>query len=79
MIYSPLLVTPANKPHAARTHLIRHSLDGGKTFVNDEATSGSRAVVSGLPPMVEILFQVAAKDRSGTSAYCTSVPITLLR
>jgi len=79
VIYSPLLVTPANKPYARRTHFIRHSLDGGKTFVNDEATSASRAVVSGLPPMVEILFQVAAKDRSGTSAYSTSVPITLVK
>src|SRR6185437_12006047 len=28
VIYSRLLATPANKPYARRTHLIRHSLDG---------------------------------------------------
>jgi hypothetical protein len=78
-IHTAFLETPKNKPYAKRTHLIQHSLDGGKTLVGDESTSESRALISGLPALVAIQFQVAAKDPSGTSAWCAPVPITLLK
>jgi hypothetical protein len=78
-IHSAFLQTPKNKPYAKRTHLIQHSLDGGKTFVGDEPTSESKALISGLPAMVPLQFQIAAKDSSGTSAWCAPVPITLLK
>ena len=79
VIHSALLVTPKNKPSAKRTHLIRHTLDGGKTFVSDEPTSNARTLVSGLPALVLIGFEVAAKDSSGVSAWCPTVEITLVK
>jgi hypothetical protein len=77
-ITSSLLETPKNKPTAKRTHLIRHTLDG-KTYVTDEATSNAQTLISGLPPLVPIGFEVAAKDASGTSAWCGTVTLTLVK
>jgi hypothetical protein len=78
-IRSFLLETPRNRPYAKRTHLLRHTLDGGRTFVEDEATSTCQAVISGLPALVPIGFEVAAKDASGVGAWCPRVGITLTR
>ena len=77
-ITSSLLETPKNKKNAKRTHLIRHTLDAGKTYLMDEATSNAHALISGLPVLTPIGFEVAAKDSSGTSAWSAAVPITLL-
>jgi hypothetical protein len=79
VIRSSLLVTPKNKPYAKRTLLVHHTLDGGKTFVADDPTSNARTLVSGLPALVPIGFEVAAKDSSGIGAWCPTVPITLLK
>jgi hypothetical protein len=79
VIHSALLATPKNKPYAKRTILVHHTLDGGKTFVSDDPTSNARTLVSGLPPLVPIGFEVAAKDSSGVSAWCPTVPITLTK
>jgi hypothetical protein len=78
-IRSYLLETPRNRPYAKRTMLLRHTVDGGRTFVEDEATSTSQVVISGLPALVPIGFEVAAKDASGVSAWCPRVEITLTR
>jgi hypothetical protein len=78
-ITSSLLQTPKNKKAAKRTHLIRHTLDGGKTYVTDEATANAHALISGLPALTPIGFEVAAKDSSGVSAWSVMVPITLLK
>jgi hypothetical protein len=72
-VTSSLLVTPKNKPTAARTFLFRHTLDG-KTFINDEPSSVANTLISGLPSLVAIGFQVAAKDSSGVSAWSVTVP-----
>jgi hypothetical protein len=48
-----------------RTWLWRHTLDGGKTFVNDDPTAVARTQITGLPLNTEIGFQVAAKDSKG--------------
>jgi len=77
-ITSSLLETPKNKKGAKRTFLLRHTLDG-KTYVTDEATSVARTLISGLPPLVPIGFEVAAKDASGTSAWCQTVTLTLVK
>jgi hypothetical protein len=78
-MHSYLLATPKNKPTAKRTHLIRHTLDNKKTFINDEATSGSHALIDGLPTLTQIGFEIAAKDSSGVSAYCNTVWIMLTK
>jgi hypothetical protein len=47
--------------------------------VSDEATSNSRALISNLPTLVPIGFEVAAKDSSGVSAWCPTVEFTLTK
>jgi hypothetical protein len=78
VIHSSLLETPKNKPSAKRTHLLRHTLDG-KTYVTDDPTSGARALINNLPTLVPIVFEVAAKDASGVSAWAQAVQITLTK
>jgi hypothetical protein len=72
-VTSSLLKTPKNKPTAARTFLFRHTLDG-KTFVNDDPSSVAHTIVSGLPSLTQVGFQVAAKDSSGVSEWSVTVP-----
>jgi hypothetical protein len=79
LMHSYLLATPKNKPSAKRTILVRHTLDGGKTYVNDEATSNARALLNGLPTLVPIGFEIAAKDASGVSAWCPTVQFMLTK
>ncbi len=50
-----------------RTILWRYTLDGGKTFVNADSTPFITTVISGLPLGTDVGFEVALKDRRGTT------------
>ncbi len=71
-VTSSLLETPKNRPSAARVFLIRHTLDN-KTYVNDEPSSVAHTIISDLPSMTQVGFQVAAKDASGVSTWSVTV------
>ena len=47
--------------------------------MTDEATSTAEARINGLPTLVPVGFEVAAKDSSGTSAWSNTVWITLTK
>jgi hypothetical protein len=70
-----LLVAPGAGTSRQRTYLWRHTLDGSKTFVVDEATPVCRTTVSGLPLNTFVGFQVAVKDAVGASDWCQAVTV----
>jgi hypothetical protein len=46
-----------------RTIFFRYTLDGGKSFIDVEATPWVTTTVSGLPLNTDVGFQVSLKDR----------------
>ena len=65
---------PSGRKSAARTWLWRHTLDGGKTIVNDDPTPTSRTIITGLPLGVDVGFSVAVKDSTGTGPWSIWIP-----
>lgn len=70
-----LLVAPGAGKARQRTYLWRHTLDGGKTFVNDDPTPVAHTRITGLPLNTVVGFQVAVKDAVGVSDYCQAVTV----
>lgn len=66
---------PSGKTSVSRTWLWRHTLDGGKTIVNDDPTPTARTTITGLPLGVEVGFGVAVKDSTGTGPWSLWVPV----
>jgi hypothetical protein len=66
---------PSGKPSVSRLWLWRHTLDGGKTIINDDPTSTSRATITGLPLGVDVGFGVAVKDSTGTGPWSIWIPV----
>jgi hypothetical protein len=60
-----MLPAPSGKKSAAVVYLWRHTVDGGKTIVNDEPTSTHVTTITALPLGVEVGFGVARKDAKG--------------
>jgi hypothetical protein len=73
--YASKLEGPAKKKSMSKTYLWRHTLDEGKGFVNDEPTPVGHTVISGLPLMTKVGFEVAVKDATGTGAWSQTVTI----
>ena len=65
---------PSGKKSVALTWLRRHTLDGGKTIVNDDPTPTSRTIITGLPLGVDVGFSVAVKDSTGTGPWSIWIP-----
>jgi hypothetical protein len=57
-----LLPAPSGRKSAALTYLWRHTVDGGKSIVNDDSTPTHVTTLTGLPLGVDVGFQVAVKD-----------------
>ena len=68
------LPAPSGKKSIARTYLWRHTLDGGKTIVNDDPTPIGRTIITGLPLGVEVDFGVAVKDSTGVTPWSIWIP-----
>lgn len=66
---------PSGKTSVSRTWLWRHTIDGGKTIVNDDPTPTSRATITGLPLGVDVGFGVAVKDSTGTGPWSIWIPV----
>jgi hypothetical protein len=71
------LVPPGPGKARKRLYLWRHTLDGGKSFVDDDPTPVASTTVSGLPLSTVVGFQVAVKDALGVSDWCQMVSILL--
>jgi hypothetical protein len=71
------LVTPSPGKARQRLYLWRHTLDGGKSFLNDDPTPVAHTTVSGLPLGTIAGFQVAVKDVLGVSDWCQVVSILI--
>jgi hypothetical protein len=69
------LVPPGTGKARKRVYLWRHTLDGGKSFLNDDPTAVANTTVSGLPLGTIVGFQVAVKDALGVSDWCQMVSI----
>ena len=69
------LPAPSGKTSVARTWLWRHTIDGGKTIIDDDPTPTSRATITGLPLGVDVGFGVAAKDSTGTGPWSIWIPV----
>ncbi len=66
---------PSGKASVSRTWLWRHTIDGGKTIVNDDPTPTSRTTITGLPLAVDVAFGVAVKDSTGTGSWSMWIPV----
>ena len=65
---------PSGRKSVALTWLWRHTLDGGKTIVNDDPTPTSRTTITGLPLGADVGFSVAVKDSTGTGPWSIWIP-----
>jgi hypothetical protein len=66
---------PSGKPSVSRLWLWRHTIDGGKTIVNDDPTPTAHTTITGLPLGVDVGFGVAVKDSTGTGPWSIWIPI----
>ena len=66
---------PSGKPSVRVTWLWRHSVDGGKTIVNDDPTPTSKTTIAGLPLGVEVNVSAAVKDTTGTGPWSMWIPV----
>jgi hypothetical protein len=66
---------PSGKPSVSRLWLWRHTLDGGKTIVNDDPTPTSRTTITGLPLGADVGFGVAVKDSTGIGPWSIWIPV----
>jgi hypothetical protein len=64
-----LLTGPGKGKAKQRFYLWRHTLDGAKTYVNDESTAVSHTVIGGLPLNTYVGFEVAVKDSVGVGEF----------
>jgi hypothetical protein len=65
---------PSGKKSVALTWLWRHSLDGGKTIVNDDPFPTGKTTITGLPLGVQVNFSTAVKDTTGTGPWSMWIP-----
>jgi hypothetical protein len=70
-----LLVGPGGGKAKHRTYLWRWSSDGGKTFVNAEASPVAHTDVDDLPLNTNVSFEVAVKDSDGTGEWSQIVTV----
>ena len=66
---------PSGKKSVALTWLWRHSIDGGKTIVNDDPTPTGETTITGLPLGTQVNFSAAVKDRTGTGPWSMWIPV----
>jgi hypothetical protein len=68
------LPDPSVKNSVSRMFLWRHTVDGGKTIVNDDPTPTGRTIITGLPLGVDVGFAIAVKDSTGISPWSAWIP-----
>jgi hypothetical protein len=63
------MLPPVKGKGGRKTILWRYTLDGGKTFVTADSTPFVTTTIAGLPLETDVGFQVALKDRRGTTSW----------
>ena len=66
---------PSGRTSVSRTWLWRHTVDGGKTIVNDDSTPTAHTTITGLPLGADVGFGVAVKDSTGTGPWSIWIPV----
>ena len=72
-----LLDVPGTGKARNRTYLWRHTLDGKKTYISDEATPVANTTITGLPVSTVVGFEVAVKTSVGVGQWCQTLDVLI--